>query len=125
MNSWTLLVNCFVFLRKPPVASLRMIHYTCDMCGRPLGPDDLRYVVKTEVYAAMDVVSGEDDDFDVDHLEQLGEMLEQLDDDTCANIGEDVCQQMRFDLCPTCREKFVKNPLGRETVSTQFNFSKN
>jgi hypothetical protein len=31
---------------------------------------------------------------------------------------------MRFDLCPECRKKFLKNPLGREH-SKQFDFSKN
>ncbi len=29
-----------------------------------------------------------------------------------------------FDLCPECRKKFVKHPLGRE-ASKQFDFSKN
>ena len=32
-----------------------MIRYYCDICHRPLDPDeDLRYVVKMEVYAAFD-----------------------------------------------------------------------
>jgi hypothetical protein len=39
-------------------------------------------------------------------------------------VGDDVYQQLRFDLCPECRKKFVKNPLGREG-SKQFDFSKN
>ena len=30
-----------------------MVHYTCDMCGKPLLPDeDIRYVVKIEVHTA-------------------------------------------------------------------------
>jgi hypothetical protein len=35
-----------------------------------------------------------------------------------------VYEQLRFDLCPECRKKFLKNPLGRE-YSKQFDFSKN
>jgi hypothetical protein len=31
---------------------------------------------------------------------------------------------LRFDLCPDCRRKFVKNPLGRE-VAKAFGFSSN
>ena len=37
---------------------------------------------------------------------------------------EDVYQQLRFDLCPECRKKFMKAPLGRETLK-QFDFSQN
>ena len=34
-----------------------MIHYSCDLCKRLIDPeDDLRYVVKIEVYAAVDPV---------------------------------------------------------------------
>ena len=39
-------------------------------------------------------------------------------------MGDDVYQQLRFDLCPECRKKFLKNPLGRKTIE-QFDFSQN
>ena len=39
-------------------------------------------------------------------------------------IGADVYEQLRFDLCPECRKKFLKNPLGAN-YSKQFDFSKN
>ena len=44
-----------------------MIRYSCDMCRRELDPqEDLRYVVKMEVYAAFDpaAADAEDDDRD-------------------------------------------------------------
>jgi len=103
-----------------------MIRYCCDLCGTELDPkDDLRYVVKMEVYAAFDpaAVDGEEDD-DRDHLEEIQEILERLDDVDDPRIGDDVYQQMRFDLCPRCRRKFVENPLGRE-VAKAFGFSAN
>ena len=31
---------------------------------------------------------------------------------------DEVYQQLRFDLCPECRKKFLKHPLGREAVQT-------
>jgi hypothetical protein len=100
-----------------------MIHYSCDSCKRPLDPeDDLRYVVKLEVYAAFDPVQHEDDD--CDQLQDLSDILERVGDATSPEIGDDVYQQMRFDLCPECRKKFLKNPLGRMTTE-QFDFSKN
>ena len=39
-------------------------------------------------------------------------------------IGDEVYEELRFDLCPDCRKKFVKNPLGRGSAK-QFDFSKN
>ncbi len=89
-----------------------MIHYTCDLCKRELDPrEDLRYVVKIEVAAAFDPVA-EDEEDDRDHLEEIQELLEHLEDAHSSQIGEDVYQELRFDLCPECRKRYGKNPLG-------------
>jgi hypothetical protein len=99
-----------------------MIQYSCDLCKRPLdSEDDLRYVVKLEVYAALDPIEVDDD---CDNLAEIHDILERLDDATSEAIGDDVYQQLRFDLCPECRKRFLKNPLGRKHVE-QFEFSKN
>ena len=100
-----------------------MIRYTCDLCKRDLDPEhDLRYVVKIEVSAAFDPVVADDED-DRDHLEEIQDMLERLEyaDD---NLSDDVYQRLRFDLCPECRKKFVKAPLGREPAKV-LDFSQN
>ena len=100
-----------------------MIHHSCDLCKRLIDPDeDLRYVVKIEVYAALDSIDESDDD-DRDNLLEMNEILERMDDTANGTVGDDVYQSMRFDLCPECRRRFLKNPLGRE--SKKFNFSKN
>ena len=99
-----------------------MIHYSCDLCKRTLDPeDDLRYVVKLEVYAAFDPLEVEEDN---DNLQEIHEILERMDDASSEEIGDDVYQQLRFDLCPECRVRFLKNPLARE-VAKQFDFSPN
>jgi hypothetical protein len=103
---------------------LSMIHYSCDCCKRAFEPDDLRYVVKMEVYAAFDPAAMDELDDDRDHLQEIQEILQRSDDATDPQIGSDVYEQLRFDLCPECRKKFVQNPLGRE-LSKQFHFSKN
>ncbi len=101
-----------------------MIHYTCDLCKQEIGCDDsLRYVVKMEIYAAFDPVVVDDED-DRDHLEEVQEMLDRLDDAEDPNLGEDVYQQLRFDLCPECRRKFSRNPLGRD-LGKMFDLSSN
>jgi hypothetical protein len=102
-----------------------MIRYSCDLCRRELDPqDDLRYVVKIEIYAAFDPAAASGEDDDRDHLEEIQDVLERLEDSDCSDVGDDVYQQLRFDLCPECRKKFVKNPLGRETAKA-FGFSSN
>lgn len=99
-----------------------MIQYSCDLCKRPLdAEDDLRYIVKMEVYAAFDPMELDDD---TDNLQEIHEILERMDDAECDAVGEDVYQQLRFDLCPECRKKFLKNPLGRK-LAEQFHFSSN
>ncbi|MFZ5832120.1 MAG: hypothetical protein ACOY3P_18715 [Planctomycetota bacterium] len=103
-----------------------MIRYSCDLCGCELDPKgDLRYVVKMEVFAAFDPVASDDEEDDRDHLEELQDILERAEDVADDQIGEDVYQQMRFDLCPECRKRFLKNPLGREPVKAVFGFSAN
>ena len=86
-----------------------MIRYSCDLCKRDLDPeDDLRYVVKIEVYAAFDPTATSEDENDRDHLQEIQDILECLEDADDNQIGDDVYQQLRFDLCPECRKKFLK-----------------
>ena len=101
-----------------------MIHYTCDCCKRPLDPEnDLRYVVKMEVYASLDT-SEEGLSGDEDNLQEIQDILERMEDAEDDRLGDDVFQQFRFDLCSSCRAKFAKNPLSVSKVS-HFDFSKN
>lgn len=98
-----------------------MIHYSCDLCGRNLDPEqEARYTVKIEVELACDVTSDEAED-DRDHLLELSTMLEQLDDEAVADAAP---QRMHFDLCCDCRQRFVRSPLGKE-LGKQLDFSNN
>jgi hypothetical protein len=102
-----------------------MIRYSCDLCKRELDPhDDLRYVVKVEVYAAFDPAVADADGDDRDHLEEIQDILERIEDASESEIGDEIYQQLRFDLCPDCRKRFLENPLGRETAKA-FGFSPN
>lgn len=76
-----------------------------------------------EVYAALGDAEEEIDD-DRDHLEEIQDLLERLDDVDDDNAEEDVYQQLRFDLCAACRQKFLRDPMGRQ-LAAQFEFSKN
>ncbi len=101
-----------------------MIHYTCDCCKRPLNiQSDTRYVVRLEVYAALDPVDEEVND-DRDHLQEIQDILETLDDEDERPDNDDFYHHVRFDLCSECRQRFVKNPLGR-AMAQQLDFSQN
>jgi len=101
-----------------------MIHYTCDCCKRRIDAvDELRYIVRLEVYAALDPLEDEMND-DRDHLQEIQEVLERLDDSREEEVCDEVYHQQRLDLCSECRQRFVENPLGRSSTS-QFNFSQN
>ncbi len=102
-----------------------MIHYSCDRCKRVLDPEeDLRYVVKMEIYAAMEPLDVDDIEDDRDHLLEIHEILERLEDSQCDLIGDDVYQKRRHDLCCDCYKEFIKNPVGREH-SVHLDFSQN
>lgn len=102
-----------------------MIHYSCDRCKQIIDPEeDLRYVVKLEVYAAMEPIDVDDIEDDRDHLVEIQEILERLDDAESESVGDDVYQKQRFDLCTECYRQYIKNPMGRE-VSAHFGFSQN
>lgn len=101
-----------------------MIHFTCDLCGRDMDAEnELRFVVKLEVYAAFDPLQ-DDVDSDRDHLQEIHEILERADISDNPEISDEVYQQLRYDLCPECRKRFMKNPLGRKHTE-QFDFSQN
>ena len=74
-----------------------MIHYTCDSCQKPIDPEqDVRYVVRLEVYASLGTDEGPEDD-DRDHLEEIQDILESLDVDE-EEVGEEVYHKSRYDL---------------------------
>jgi hypothetical protein len=101
-----------------------MIHYTCDSCKRPIDSEhELRYVVRVEVYPALDATEDAGDD-ERDHLQEIQDILERLDDVDDAQLGDDVYHQARYDLCGECRNLYVKNPLARSSLQA-VGFSQN
>ena len=102
-----------------------MIHYSCDRCKRIINPEeDLRYVVKLEVQAAMDPLEVDEFEDDRDHLLEVQEILERLEDAESEAISDELYQRCRYDLCSECYRDFIKNPVGYE-ARAQFGFSQN
>jgi hypothetical protein len=89
-----------------------MIHFTCDLCGKPLLADEqTRYVVKIEVYAAYDPMEIGDDDLEDDHDEEMQELLHEMESMEAEELEDQVYKTMRFDLCQHCHEAYLKDPL--------------
>ena len=100
-----------------------MLHVTCDLCCKEMCPGhDKRYVVKIEVFAAHDAGKITEADLEEDHMEAVSELLREMEDNL--DEPEPTCQQFRYDLCPDCHKKFLRDPLGKETAQ-KFHFSKN
>ena len=103
-----------------------MLHVTCDLCGKQLRPgEEHHYVVKIEVFAAQDPAEITEADLDEDHMEAVSELLREMEDNLDdADLTEPAHKHLRYDLCPKCRQKFVRDPLGKEAAQ-KFDFSEN
>jgi hypothetical protein len=104
-----------------------MIHVTCDLCGKDLRPgNDHSFVVKIEVFPLKDPTELTAADMEEDHLEAVSSMLREMEEDGLEGTGhiEPADRRFRYDLCPECHEKFVRDPLGREPAPN-FDFSEN
>ena len=102
-----------------------MVHFTCDLCGKDLtASSESRYVVKIEAFAGFDPTEITEDDLDCDHMEAVSEILQRDESLSSEDLTTPVHKGFRFDLCPACHVKFLKDPLGKDFVRT-FDFSKN
>src|ERR1700733_39253 len=89
-----------------------MQHFTCDLCGKSMAhSNDRRYLVKVDVYAAHDPAELTDADLDADHMEEISQVLAEAED----SPGElaPAFKQFRYDLCPDCHTKFLRDPLNK------------
>ena len=102
-----------------------MLHFSCDLCGKELLVEEgLRYIAKIEVYAAYDPLEITEEDLQEDHMEEISELIKSMEHMDQQELEDGVYKSFRFDLCPECHKKFLKDPLGRE-ASRSVNFSKN
>lgn len=94
-----------------------MIHFTCDLCGKTLvAQKELRYVVKIDVYSALNPMEMYDEELDKDPLEEVSDLMPGAEEMGSAEPEESVdgdFHTFRYDLCPACYAEYVKNPLGR------------
>lgn len=90
-----------------------MRHFTCDFCSRPVGNRD-RFIVSIEVRPDFDPDELTEADLDSDNLEQVAKLIREMDETGVEPEDESKPKQFSFDLCQTCRTRFVRDPLGRD-----------
>jgi len=88
-----------------------MRHYTCDICGLKLPHGKLRYMAKIELYAAYDTLEIAREDLERNLDQELRELFERLKDVDPDQLLREVYASFKFDLCPSCHELYVKDPL--------------
>ena len=99
-----------------------MLHFSCDLCGHHL--NDRRFVVKVEVFPAFDPDELVEAELDVDHLEEVAELIQEMEATGNTELEDCGTKEFRFDLCPHCHQKFLKDPLARDAFR-RLNFSEN
>ena len=99
-----------------------MLHVTCDHCGKQLRAGEDHYVVKIEVFAAHDPAEITEEDLEEDHMEAVSELLRELEG--TQEAVEPTSRHFRYDLCPACRQRYLRDPLSRESAQ-KFDFSEN
>ena len=92
-----------------------MIKLTCDLCGKTLLLDeDVRYVVNIEVFAAYDPMELTEEDLNKDFRKELRELVKRMENMDPEEAQDSVYRKFRFELCPACQKKYIRDPLRRE-----------
>ena len=91
-----------------------MIKLACDLCGKTLLLDeDVRYIVKIEVFAAADPMELTEEDLKQDHRKLMRELIEQMKRMDPQAAQDSVYRSFHFEICPKCQKQYLKDPLRR------------
>ena len=62
-----------------------------------------------------------------DHLEEMRELVEEMEYMTTEEVEEGVYKKLRFDLCPSCKAIYLRDPLfqRQERQGRRINFGEN
>ncbi len=102
-----------------------MLHFSCDFCGKHL--DDKRFVAKLSVFPAFDPEKITEEDLDKDNLQAVANDINHHSEDANKPLsveGQISSKDFRFDLCSSCFQKVLNDPLGQERLH-RFDYSEN
>jgi len=78
----------------------------CDMCGRNLMEEEVRYVVSIAVYPAY----GPLDDYEADFRDDVDGLVGEIESGN-EPPAEEHCREFRFDICSECHRDYIQNPV--------------
>ncbi len=91
-----------------------MLHFTCDMCGKKIRNE--RYTVDIEVAAAFDPDELTAAHLEDDHLQLIAQEIDALDSTAEFELLDTGPKKLKFDLCDTCCQTYLKSPLHRQPL---------
>jgi len=85
----------------------------CDGCGGNLLVDeDVRYIVKIEVFAAYDPLEITREDIARAGKDEMARLIESMGKMDPAELEDQVYRRFQFDLCPRCQREYLRKPLA-------------
>lgn len=99
------------------------LYYTCDLCGKQIAKDDLRYTVKIDVRAAYDTLEISLADLLTDHRKEIEALIEQIEGMDPQKLQDEIYKGFQFDVCRKCQKRYLKDPMrGGADVSEELHF---
>lgn len=99
-----------------PLRELKdIIKYLCDSCGRSLLEDEVRYILKIELYASPDVKITPEY-LKRDHCKEMKRIIEEIKEMDEKELEDEVYVRYRFNLCKRCRDRFSKRVSLKEFI---------
>ena len=93
-----------------------MIKYRCDNCGVEMDEQDLRYILKVQLYAAPNEIRITAEDLQKDTQAELERLVERMKTMDPKKLEEEVYVDYQLDLCPKCRTIFAKRVEAKELI---------
>lgn len=89
-----------------------MHKYICDICKKELDENGLIYELNIEIKAKYNKLEINLKDLLIDHMDEIRDLIEKTAGMTPEKLQDDIYQSMSFHLCPACKQRYAKNPLG-------------
>lgn len=89
--------------------------YTCDMCGKLIIGDPVRYELHIKLFAGYDVLEITEKDLkETDFEREMERLVRRTEGMDPEELEKQVYEEFRYDLCAACRNKYRKDPLFRK-----------
>ncbi len=86
----------------------------CDRCdGGLLVEENVRYIMKLEIYAAYDPMEITEKDLERDFEKEFAETIQKLEGIPSQELRQQVYMREVYDLCAACQRAVARDPLQK------------